>query len=200
MRFAGSLAGALLLLGCADDSASSNDPKPELWVGAVSGTDVLLAIVSTEERRSLFFCGGEHSYERNTRWFAPDEPLDTPFSFSDRGWSVEGELHTDHAEGSVTPEDGELLLWTAQPTAPDTLAGLYEGTGPCGKLGLIVTQARASREPTGQGACLRVEGETTIVEQVNPVMPMELSDGGLRVTVGSSPSELTLHPAVSRAR
>jgi hypothetical protein len=100
--------------------------------------------------------------------------------------------------GNVQTEAEPTRAWTAERSDPQTLAGLYTGQAPCGKIGLIVSQASPADEPTGQGACLRVDDSATIVEQVNPVR-LELSaTRELLVTVPSAPDErFTVRPAAS---
>ena len=190
-------------LGCsADAKPSATEPPASMWIGAVLGTEVKVALADRNGAVELFFCGGPDSYATKTRWFVEGALLEAPFSFTSGGWSVEGNVRERVASGSLRADSDEPAAWTAIAADPATIAGLYEGSAPCGKLGLIVTQPAADDEPTGQGACLRVEGERVIVEQVNPVRlsPLSARDEIL-VTVASAPDErFTVRPVANVAQ
>jgi hypothetical protein len=201
VRLLGPSAVACLALGCGSDPEPSPPvPGPNAWVGAVEGSDVLVGLANHDGKVSLFFCGGSDSYATRTRWFTGDGVLTASFSFTEEGWSIEGVAGSEGPiTGSVQTETDDAGRWSAEPVSPETMAGLYEGVAPCGRLGLIVTQATARDEPSGQGACLRVEGERTIVEQVNPVrLEWAGSVRELLVTVRSAPNEeFTVRPVAS---
>ena len=88
------------------------------------------------------------------------------------------------------------------PSDSSTIAGLYEGSAPCGKLGLIVTQKSPQDPPSGQGACLRMEAGQAVVEQVNPIRLAERSVAReIAVTVPSAPEqEFTVRPVAAGAQ
>ena len=90
----------------------------------------------------------------------------------------------------------------ASPISPGTIAGLYEATQPCGKVGLIVSQASPADAPTGQGACIGNPGASgaTPVEQVTPLRPLtRAADGTIRVTIAGSAGEIAAGPAAAPA-
>jgi hypothetical protein len=191
-------APSFLALGC------SGDPEPStkrVWVGEVTGTDIKVALADRGGgATALFFCGGDESYMTSTRWFAEGADLAEPFAFKDNGWSVEGALKDNRASGSVESE-GVTRSWAAAAANYSTISGLYEGTGPCGKLGLIVTQKSPKDEPTGQGACVRIAHGASVVEQVNPIRLAVSALGEISVTVGSAPNEVfTVHPVAVDAK
>jgi hypothetical protein len=193
---------ACFSLGCSGDAEP--DPAEQsahMWFGEVQDSDVKVGLAEQDGTVTLFFCGGDTSYTTDTHWFADRALLSEPFSFSEDGWSVDGAMKNGILSGSVQSAVAESREWTAAPADSTTLAGLYVGAAPCGKLGLIVSQSRQDAEATGQGACLRVEGETAVVEQVNPVR-LELSaTRELQVSVASAPDELfTVRPVVSVAQ
>ena len=200
-RLFGAAALACASLACSDESASKHaEPSPSTWVGEVEGSDVKVALAERDGTFTLFFCGGDDSYMTNTRWFAEDALPNAALSFTDGGWSVNGGIEKGVASGSVQTETDAARGWTAARVDPTTIAGLYAGVAPCGKLGLIVTQATADDEPSGQGACLRVEASGMIVvEQVNPVQLRSTHE--ITVTVASAPDEqFTVLPVASAER
>jgi hypothetical protein len=203
-RLLGPSAVACLALGCSGDpEPSPAGQSPNAWVGAVEGSDVKVGLANQDGMVLLFFCGGSDSYASHTRWFTGDGVRPDPFSFAEAGWSIEGAIGSDGSiTGTLRTESDDAGSWSAEPVAPRTLAGLYEGAAPCGRLGLIVTQATTRDEPSGQGACLRVEGELAIVEQVNPVrLEWAGSERELLVTVSSAPNEeFTVRPVANAER
>ena len=188
---------ACFSFGCSNGAKShETEPAPKVWIGEVQDTDVKVALADRKESVALFFCGGDASYTTSTRWFAEGALLNAPFSFTSSGWSVDGDVAGTVAQGSVQIDASTGRAWTAESANSETIAGLYEGSAPCGKLGLIVTQRRPEDAPTGQGACVQVEGDAVLVEQVNPV---RLEPQGvareISVTVASLPDEeFTVRP------
>jgi hypothetical protein len=198
-RWLGSAALACFTLSCSDDTeATTADPMPGVWIGEVRDTDVKVALADRDGAPQLFFCGGDASYTTHTRWFAEGALLTTPFSFSESGWSVTGVVNGDSVSGTLLAETETTADWMAAGADSSTIAGLYEGIAPCGKLGLIVMQRAVEEEPTGQGACLRDSEQGLIVEQVNPVRLAHSLTREISVTVASAPDEVfTVRPVVS---
>jgi len=187
-----------LTLGCSGDP----EPDPRVWVGELEGTDVKVAVADKGGGAMvLFFCGGDDSYTTHTRWFPEGVLRAKPFSFSEEDWRVEGSIKGNLASGEASSDLFPSRAWSATAGNSSTIAGLYEGAAPCGKLGLIVTQRSPSDAPSGQGACLRMEGGRVVVEQVNPI---RLADSGTRelsVSVASAPEqEFTVRPVASVAQ
>lgn len=181
-----------LTLGCSGDP----EPDPNVWLGELEGTDVNVALADKGGGAMvLFFCGGDDSYTTHTRWF-PEGVLRTqPFSFSEADWRVEGAIKGSLASGKASSDVFSRRAWTATSANYQTISGLYEGSAPCGKLGLIVTQRTANDAPSGQGACLRMEGGKAVVEQVNPIRLAESNAREIAVTVASAPErEFTVRP------
>jgi len=199
----GAMTLALFALGCsAETQPDASQSLPSVWVGAVQGTEVKVAVVDRNGAVELFFCGGPDSYATKTRWFAQGALRADPFSFTSGGWTVEGVVREGGASGSVQAANDAPADWSAKVADPATIAGLYEGSAPCGKLGLIVTQPTVEDEPTGQGACLQVEGERVTVEQVNPVrLTLGSAKDEILVTVASAPNErFTVRPVTNVAQ
>lgn len=199
----GAMTLAVLALGCsAETKPGTNQSLPSVWVGAVQGTDAKVALADRNGAVELFFCGGPDSYATKTHWFAEGALLADRFSFTSGDWTVEGAVSEGGVSGSVQAAFDVPADWTAAAVDPATIAGLYEGSAPCGKLGLIVTQPTAEDEPTGQGACLQVEDERVTVEQVNPVrLTQRSAKDELSVTVASAPNErFTVRPVTNVAQ
>lgn len=199
----GALIASGLLVACGDGASRASDAvMPAIWVGAVHDSDVRVALARRSGGTALFFCGGDTTYATKTRWFSSAEPLDAPFVFTDAGWEVRGELQGERAEGSIREGDGAPEPWGALAVVPDTLAGLYEGSAPCGKIALIVTQPTPRATPSAQGACLPTDTTASPILQVNPVKPLTRGAGGaIRVRVGADTTqEFKVHPVLSAPR
>jgi len=194
---------ALLAVACGDGESRTDEPvepRARVWVGELADTDAKVGFVHSGDEAVLFLCGGEASYPELTRWFSGTTALEGPFSFEAPGFRVEGELRDDVLEGTVRRSEEDENAWSAAPVAADTLAGLYSGEAPCGRVGLIVSQTDADDEPTGQGACVTFADGQFNVEQVNPVLPLRLADEVLRVIVASDPDrEITVRPLAATA-
>ena len=202
-RMRSSKAGPVLLtclaLGCSGDP----EPEPSVWIGEVRDTDVKVALADKGGGAMvLFFCGGDDSYPTSTRWF-PEGVLRTePFSFTEADWRVDGTIRASQAEGTVASDLFPSRRWLATSANSSTIAGLYEGAAPCGKLGLIVSQTDPKDPPRGQGACLRFEDGRAVVEQVNPIRLAERSfTREIAVTVASAPEqEFTVRPVAAAVK
>jgi hypothetical protein len=123
------------------------------WVGAIDETDVRVAVILGAGRARLYFCGGASSYQTATRWLDltfHDEHLE----FRDETWRIHAHLAAGGLVGEVEYPGDSVRMFHAHASEQATVAGLYEGTAACGRLGLIVTQAAESDTPTAQGACV----------------------------------------------
>jgi hypothetical protein len=152
----------------------------ERLVGTVSESDIRVAAVVEDARARLFFCGGPSSYATSTRWIVADVGEDGEIEFDDAGWVVHGTLNRGGLAGTLEQNDAKRSFSAVRVTA-DTIAGLYEGTADCGRVGLIVSQPDRDSDPQGQGACV---GEGHPPEQVNPILPVSLEDGAIPVKIG----------------
>jgi hypothetical protein len=171
--------------------SSSSSPAPaapatRVFIGAVEGSDARVGIVATDQSARIFFCGGAASYKAMTHWI-PSAPIDAHGGVSlpadKAGWVIQGQVAAAAASGMVTVPGGSTFSFHADPVAKETIAGLYEAAGPCGKVGLVVSQGTAGDSPAGQGACVPASGNAD-PEQVNPIRPIERgADGSIAVTV-----------------
>lgn len=195
------LAGAWLLSACSD-SDSKREPdhaqdtaseRIERFVGEVAGSDTRVAIVTDDASARVFFCGGERSVSGATHWFNVERAGDD-LQVDDRDFALVAHFSgedEDAVSGEVTDPDGITRAFSSQRVDPATIAGLYEGTGECGRLGLIVSQTDADAEISAQGAC--VSGQSgTLPKQVNPIRPIALTDGEVAVQEPNTARELAL--------
>ncbi len=191
---------AACVAACGSASSGSAPAATRVFVGTVSGSDARVGVVATDRSARIFFCGGASSVAAMTHWLS-SVPIDSQGKATQpkdaAGWSMGGEVAATGVSGRVTPAGGVALAFHADPVIPGTIAGLYEGGGPCGKVGLIVTQSSAGDEATGQGACVPATGGAS-PEQVNPIRPIErAADGTIPVLVDGmqSPVHAAAPPA-----
>ena len=183
-------------------SSSPSAPAPRIFTGTVDGSDAQVAMVASSHHVRIYFCGGPSSYPALTHWFTLD--LDsaggTHATASTTGdWSLDGQIGVAGASGTVTVTDGTMYAFHATTVAAATIAGLYETTAPCGKVGLIVTQASNQSTAAGQGACIGGGGAPS-VEQVNPIAPLtRASDGSIQVVVSGTVDAVLVRPAAAPA-
>jgi hypothetical protein len=166
------------------------------FVGTLNGGDVRVAAVLEGDdvhRARVFFCGGPSSFATATQWILTDLAADGGIAFDDMGVKVEAKVAGGKLAGTFE-KNGESHDFSAAKIEPDTIAGLYEGLSDCGRVGLIVSQKSSSAEPEGQGACVAMNHPP---QQVNPILPIALEGGEIRVKIGEtevSVSEAGLAP------
>jgi hypothetical protein len=184
-------AGAwLVLAGCGDDAGEQPSPSPDdagtgsevrVFVGELEGSDVKLGAVVASGRARLFFCGGPTSYAERTRWLEVELDERARFEIDQDDWHVRGQLVGTSLSGELEHAAAAPADFAAELARKSTLAGLYEGTADCGRVGLIVSQRDEDALASGQGACV---GPGHAPEQVNPILPISLEDdGSIRVEV-----------------
>ncbi len=192
---------AFVVVAAACGSSSSPSPAaPRVFIGEVAGSDARVGVVATDHSARIFFCGGAATYKGMTHWI-PAAAIDAHGAVSQpadaAGWAVEGQVAEAGASGTVTPPGGSAFAFHADPVAKDTIAGLYEAGGPCGKVGLIVVQGSTGATPDGQGACVPASGKAD-PEQVTPIRPIERAgDGTIAVTVDGA--QVLVHAAAPPA-
>ena len=200
LRWAGAGLCLVALTACTGESPAKATPPAELqvWVGEVASSDVAVGIVASAERSTLFFCGGNSSYADHTHWFVGAGPLAEATQIEDGPWQVSISSFSERLLGTLVVAGSEPAAFSAEKVALGMLAGVYDAVAPCGHAGLIVRQPTASGPPTFQGTCLDSQSGATVVEQVNPVMPlMRGADSGISASLANDPSQqLTLHPLV----
>ena len=160
------------------------------YVGEVQDADIRVAILTTATQARLFFCGGETNVASDTHWF----------NLTRNGAKVAGEEGEFGLNAQLEPAavSGEYRVGTQRHTfttrklVPGTLSGLYEGSGDCGRLGLILSQSAPGAEILAQGACV---GGGHTPEQVNPILPIASQDGSIRVQAPGQSDTLLLQAA-----
>ena len=192
---------ALAVLAACESSSSTAPPGgPRVFVGEVAGSDARVGVVATDHNARIFFCGGPASYVGMTHWI-PSAPIDAHGGIAQpadgAGWIVEGQVAALGASGTVTVPGGASFSFHADPVAKDTAAGLYEAVGPCGKVGLIVTQGSSGDTAEAQGACVPSSGMAD-PEQVNPLFPIERAADGT-ISVDASGARVLVHAALPPA-
>jgi hypothetical protein len=196
------VSAGFLLVACGDDDAQQADSdasapdaqapsEAERWVGEVEDSDARVAVLAGAGRLRLFFCGGADSYETATHWFNRELEGDQ-LKFEEDGWKIDAQLKT--TVTGTLERDGETHAFSAAPVKTGTLAGLYEGQGDCGRLGLIVLQPEKDDEPSAVGACV---DQGRAPKQVNPITPIEAEAGKIRVQTpdGEDGATTLLQPA-----
>ena len=177
MRSAVHLALAIVLTLCpvaaCDDAGSGPSGS---WVGALEGTDAVVALVADGDRVLAYVCGGDATRDTHTRWFSG--PIDSgDFELFAGAWSLTGTLTDDgDLTGVVTSPGGDAASFDALGAEQGTLAGLYvEIASPC-STGLVITQPTVDVLPVAQGAwCL----EGGAIGQVVPIMPLLFEGSGV---------------------
>ena len=166
------------------------------YTGVLDDTDARVGVVAAAHHARLYFCGGDTTYRELSRWI-PAAMGDGGELFPDRtaamGWAVHATVGEGLVSGSLATGDGGSHGFRATLVDAHTMAGLYEGTSPCGKVGLIVSQASPDDRPVSQGACI---GANDIdIHQVNPVAPLA-PGAAIQVEVADTLETLELTPAV----
>jgi hypothetical protein len=196
------------ILGLAATGCTGGDETPaktdepaataSVFTGTLEGTDARVAAVATDKHARLYFCGGDTSYETLSRWVPADIGKSGDLTADETaamGWSLRAALREGILSGSVETGDGGSYPFEAKIVDGRTIAGLYEGLSPCGKVGVIVSQDSSKDDPVAQGACIG-SGTTIDIHQVNPVAPLARdSKGAIRVTIEGSPNEVKVTAA-----
>jgi hypothetical protein len=190
-------------MACGGDDASEIDhvssterdataaSKPARYVGEVEDSDVRVGVVADGEHARVFFCGGDDSFATATRWFNL-EVHDSELNVDDGEWHLHATHSDERVDGEITHDPDAARPFSTTPIAEDTLSGLYEGTAPCGRMGLIVSQARKGAAIDAQGACV---GDGHTPEQVNPIMPLAAESGKIRVQTPTEDATALLQAA-----
>jgi hypothetical protein len=164
-----------------DEADAAVEASIQRLVGTVDDSDIrVAAVVEDNANARVFFCGGPSSYETATKWIVVPVAAEGGFDFDADGWKVRGTLTRSALSGTVERAD-QSRRFSALKVAAGTIAGLYEGTADCGRVGLIVAQPDEDADPIGQGACV---GDGHTPEQVNPILPVSLKEGAIQVTIG----------------
>ncbi|XYH95651.1 hypothetical protein ACMHYB_48930 [Sorangium sp. So ce1128] len=174
-RAAGAL-GFMLSAGCA---AEAVDLAPETSVGAVEGTDAVVAVVRGEGQVTLYVCGGASSYATMTRWFEGTADASGAFSIANGGWTASAEPGGD--AGRLRTPDGAELAFRVRPASLDRAEGLYTAVDSGCRTGVVVHTPEGAEAPALQGTWC---GAGDRYAQVTPIRSLhEIDRRGIEVRV-----------------
>ncbi|XXX74629.1 hypothetical protein WMF30_43965 [Sorangium sp. So ce134] len=183
LALAPGLLGTLLCAACAA-GADPEAPPPGISVGAVDGTDAVLAVVRGEGAVTLYVCGGASSYATMTRWFEGAEDPSGAFSLESGGWTATADPGGE--SGRLRTPEGAELAFRARPAALDRIEGLYAAVDGGCRTGAVVFTPDGAESPALQGTWCAV-GDRFAGDrfaQVTPLRPLsELDRYGIEVQV-----------------
>ncbi|KYF57189.1 hypothetical protein BE04_31495, partial [Sorangium cellulosum] len=152
---------------------------PEISVGAVDGTDAVLAVVRGEGAVTLYVCGGASTYATMTRWFEGPEDPSGAFSIESGGWTATAD--PGGGSGRLRTPDGAELAFRARPAAPGSIEGLYAADDGGCRTGAVVFTPEGAESPALQGTWCAVGDRFA---QVTPLRPLSALDRrGIQVQV-----------------
>ena len=184
LRLAALAVSVLGLTGCfgsGDDAKPADTAAQVVYVGAVEGTDALIAIAPQGNLVVAYVCA-EKSWATHTGWFYTELENDAEHTGKVRT-STSGSNHTleattitdSQAVGTVRFADGSTRAFTAARADPRTTAGLYRSHASEGQAGLIVTNdgraAGAVQFPSGGGPSQQI----SVTQPLNPSSPTSTS-------------------------
>lgn len=136
---------ALLVVGCGGDPSGTPPPVGgSVYVGAVDGTDALVAIVIDGGRVSAYSCGGEDTWQLLTAWFEGEVGAGADLQLVGE-WGIVLAATREGAgwRGTLTSA-GETYAFSAEVADPRGPAGLYVLATETRDAGLIVSNERAT--------------------------------------------------------
>ena len=136
---------ALMVGACGGDPSVTPPPSGgSVYVGAVAGTDALVAIVIDGARVSAYSCGGEDTWQLLTAWFEGDVAVGGDLHLVGE-WGIVLSATREGAawRGTLTTSD-ETFDFTAEPADPSGPAGLYVLATATRDAGLIVSNELAT--------------------------------------------------------
>ncbi|MDP1827861.1 MAG: hypothetical protein Q8L48_31595 [Archangium sp.] len=176
----------VIAMGCA--APEEEAPRPPLYVGALEGSDALIALAPEGNLVVGYVCA-EQRWAEHSGWFFTELEDDAQLigrvktATSGTGHTLEGvTLTPTSASGTVRFADGATHTFTAALADPRTTAGLYESHAAEGQAGLIITNdgraAGAAKLATGSE-------EPAAVQPVTVTQPTSsgTGTGGIQVSV-----------------
>jgi len=170
------------LLGCGGgENSEPNSFERKVYVGALQGSNAMVAMVWENEKVSLYVCGHESSLKLYTRWYHGNMSS-TADSFSLLGgeWGSQGTVVGDSVNGSLQAPMGSEHPFILKAVAAGTISNLYSVIDSGCRTGVIVAQSLDGADTIVQGAWCN---DTGMVKQVTPMTPIALGENGLGVTV-----------------
>jgi hypothetical protein len=188
------IVSAFLLAGCGGESGEQDAApgKRSVYVGALVGAGVAVAMVEQGGTLSLYFCGSGEALTYHTRWFSgalEDDRID----LSEDGWSLTGKIDEGEVIGALTDEEGGLFEYALTLAAPGSKSELYSVVDAGCRAGVIVSDWGEGEAPHVQGAWCDGQG---LVKQVTPMTPLDEVVEGLQVSVelDAGPHQFTVQP------
>lgn len=157
--------------------ATSCGSSTTTYVGSVENTDIAVGIVSDGTHTALFFCGSLGNQSTTTKWLRFTQSSSS-FTATANAWSATGTMSGSTVMGTVDKGGGQTLSWSATRVGDADVAGLYESVSADGTAGVVVKDASHA-----QGAFITAQQQ---IEQIIPIMPLQLTDHGLHVTIGTA--------------
>jgi hypothetical protein len=201
LRSATAATASLVLFACSSDGGTVRHPRPDLYVGAIDGTDAVVAVAYDGVDSVTYVCGGSETYDTLTQWFSNHISRDTEgalLTATSGGKDLTATLAGDTVTGEVTV-DATRYDFTAHLSKEGSGAGLYEVLDGGCRTGLVIP-------PTGAGEAQGVwcaptnelgAASSLIFAQVTPIRPWSTMADVIRVTVsppGAATRELSLAP------
>jgi hypothetical protein len=175
LPLAAGLLFASFLTGCIGGEAGADD----VAVGTVLGTDAVIGRVSDGEKVTFYVCGGPTTYGTMTRWFSGADDASGAVSLVKDGWQVVSDAGG-HS-GRIIPPTGPELAFEGHAARFGTAEGLYGAVDSGCRTGAVVLEPSGSSGPRVQGAWCGNDGNK--FEQVIPILPGDVSGGGIAVRV-----------------
>jgi hypothetical protein len=186
---------AVLALHCS--STPTVEPSSGVrtsYVGQVGKTNVKMALVLEDGNAALFFCGAQETQKSHTIWFRGASAESSFDSKAPNGASVHVDFNEDSADGTLTQSDGTKLSFSVPPSAPGSVADLYEAKDATGVAGVVVV---GEREVQGVFIAKAASGSESPTFQITPLSPAwTRSDDGVQVqyAVGKNARLLRVYP------
>jgi hypothetical protein len=175
LPLAAGLLFSAFLAGCIGGAAGADD----VAVGTVLGTDAVIGRISDGQKVTFYVCGGPTTYGTMTRWFSGLDDASGAVSLEKDGWRVVSDPGG-HSSRIVPPE-GPALAFEGHAARFGTPEGLYGAVDSGCRTGAVVLQPPGAAAPTVQGAWCGGDGSR--FEQVIPILPGDVSRGGIAVRV-----------------
>lgn len=153
------------------------------YVGPLEGSDAFVAVSVSGNDVVAYVCGGATTYATRTKWFrGPLDPANH-LAVVEASDGTRMELTFDTEEGVLKGALGDTALSLSRlETTGDDSRGLYTAMDGGCRTGVIVFGD--PQAPSVQGTWCRVEGDAqSIFAQVTPILPIDVTDGGLHVKV-----------------
>ncbi len=191
---------ALAAIGCGEDEpAQQGAPAPangvKTFVGSLSGTDALVAVVQNGRDWLAYVCGGPATQATLTGWFEGRlGEAESVLHASESNGVFAAARAEDTIVGTLASADSSFSFDAERlDTGAAEVAGLFGALDAGCRTGLVVVPATGTGPARMQGVWCDSSGR---VGQVTPITPLERGDRGVAVRVGEEARLLYLLPAL----